>query len=357
LKNFLPYSSLQIITIISIWWLSIAAVQTYVIHLYQINWHFSFIDAAVSATLLTLITISIVFIYKFYQPSYSNHSIRLLLAIALTALYGYILKQVYPFCLYQYTDSISFLEWTMPIRLIIAFLIVGFITILFWLWNGLNEQKENEKRRNSAEQLLKNAELEKLRQQLQPHFLFNSLNSISALAGTKPEIARKMIQQLSDFLRGTIKKDQQKTVPLNEELEHLQLYLEIEKVRFGHRLEVVVENKTEAYVPEIPPLLLQPLVENAIKFGLYGNTGNISIQLVATITNDYLNIRISNPFDSISETSNQGTGFGLSAISRRLFLLYARNDLMQIKKQDGVFTANLIIPQNNLTIKKESEVL
>src|SRR5690606_14447843 len=130
-----------------------------------------------------------------------------------------------------------------------------------------------EKRTKTAQELAREAELSKLRQQLQPHFLFNSLNSISALAGTRPEEARKMIHQLSDFFRSTLKKESQKLIPFSEELEHLTLYLEIEKVRFGHRLRTDVTCSNEALMYRIPPLLLQPIVENAIKFGLYDTLG------------------------------------------------------------------------------------
>ena len=104
------------------------------------------------------------------------------------------------------------------------------------LWFSQKEEKNINERKIDAERLTKEAELFKLRQQLQPHFLFNSLNSINALISVQPEQARKMIQQLSDFLRGTLKKEDQQWVNLSEELQYLQLYLDIEKVRFGHRL-------------------------------------------------------------------------------------------------------------------------
>ena len=94
----------------------------------------------------------------------------------------------------------------MIIRGSIGFLLSGCVTLAFVIWYNWEEQQENEKRKQDAEKLAKDAELFKLRQQLQPHFLFNSLNSINALIGIKPEEARKMVQQLSDFLRGTIKK-------------------------------------------------------------------------------------------------------------------------------------------------------
>ena len=109
------------------------------------------------------------------------------------------------------------------------------------LWYNQQEQKEKDDRKTDAEKLAKEAELFKLRQQLQPHFLFNSLNSINALIGSRPEEARKMVQQLSDFLRGTIKKEETQWVTLQEELQYLQLYLDIEKVRFGNRLATEIE--------------------------------------------------------------------------------------------------------------------
>src|SRR5690606_35869240 len=118
-------------------------------------------------------------------------------------------------------------------------------------------------------ELLRSAELAKLRQQLQPHFLFNSLNSISALAGSKPEEARKMVHQLSEFLRGTLHKDEQTLVPFSDELRHLQLYLDIEKVRFGNRLKTEIDTHETCLNLKLPSLILQPVVENAIKFGLY----------------------------------------------------------------------------------------
>ena len=154
-----------------------------------------------------------------------------------------------------------------------------------------------------------------------------------------------MIQQLSDFLRGTLKKDEQQLVPLLEELEHLKLYLEIEKVRFGHRLDVSITIEPENLVASIPPLLMQPIVENAIKFGLYDTIDEVTIYISAFVKDQYLYVEVKNPFDSITQEANQGTGFGLSSIQRRLFLLYARNDLMTSEKKDNQFITTLKIPQ------------
>src|SRR5438094_1144172 len=129
--------------------------------------------------------------------------------------------------------------------------------MLSLLWYTQQSQQADTQRKLDMERLAREAELNKLRQQLQPHFLFNSLNSISALTGSQPEKARHMIQQLSDFLRGTLRKEDNQWSTLKEELEYLQLYLDIEKVRFGYRLQTNVECEQEALQMKLPSLLLQ----------------------------------------------------------------------------------------------------
>jgi len=207
------------------------------------------------------------------------------------------------------------------------------------------EQKEMDARKMEAEKLAKEAELYKLRQQLQPHFLFNSLNSISALVGARPEQARKMIHQLSDFLRGTLKREEHQLVKLEEELQYLELYLEIEKVRFGHRLSTIIECSDNCKIMKLPSLLLQPIVENAIKFGLYDTTEDITIRITASGKDNYLQVNVENPFDPETSSPKKGTGFGLSSVQRRLYLLFARNDLLETKSENNLFTTIVKIPQ------------
>jgi len=222
---------------------------------------------------------------------------------------------------------------------------LGCVTMISILWFNQLEQKEFEERKSDAEKLAKEAELFKLRQQLQPHFLFNSLNSINALIGTRPEEARKMVQQLSDFLRGTIKKEETQWVTLQEELQYLQLYLDIEKVRFGNRLTTESSIEENSLQLKLPALLLQPIVENAIKFGLYDTTGETLIQLFATIEDKNLIIRVTNPFDPETSSPKLGVGFGLKSIQRRLYLLFARTNLLTTEVKENTFTTIVKIPQ------------
>ena len=327
------------------WWVFWACIQTWVLHHLGLNWNTAVIDSVVSNGLLALACFAAIILYRYYQPGTSNRIYRLVFALSITILYSITFKWIITYLLGADEYYLDFLIKSMPIRSIISLLVLTFLTITNWLLYNIQEQKEKEQRRNDAEQLVKEAELARLRQQLQPHFLFNSLNSISALAGTKPNEARKMIQQLSDFLRGTLKKDEQQTVSLHEEIEHLKLYLEIEKVRFGHRLQVDINMECDNKDVSLPPLLLQPIVENAIKFGLYDTVDDITISISCHFENNYLQVQIKNPFDSDTQQANEGTGFGLSSVQRRLFLLYARNDLMTTEKKNGQFITSLKIPQ------------
>ena len=193
-------------------------------------------------------------------------------------------------------------------------------------------------------ELSREAELSQLRQQLQPHFLFNSLNSINALVVSQPQKARQMVLQLSDFLRGTIRKDLKAWLSLEEELSFLKLYLEIEKVRFGHRLQVEIDVPDQILEMKIPQLLIQPLLENSIKHGLYGVTGEVMISLKAFKEQNYLILKLTNPFDPESPSPG-GTGFGLSSVERRLYLLFGRNDLLEKSSENSLFSIQLKIPQ------------
>ena len=228
-------------------------------------------------------------------------------------------------------------------RFALSVLLIACTGIVGLLWYSLQEQKEAQLRSLKAGQMLKEAELFKLRQQLQPHFLFNSLNSISALTLTDAGRARHMIQQLSDFLRSTLQSNEHQMISLANELHQLTLYLEIEKVRFGHRLQTDIRCSDDTLPLFLPALLLQPVVENAIKFGLYDTLGDVLIKITAMKQAGDLVISISNPFDADTPPV-KGTGFGLESIRRRLYLLFARQDLLQVQLAENIFTVTLVIP-------------
>jgi LytS/YehU family sensor histidine kinase len=284
-------------------------------------------------------------VLSFYLPQKNRYSYILVLVGVLSFLWLIVSRSLLVLAnnvLQNYDQSFS---QSLPIRFAIAFLILGSMALFSVLWYTLQDQQEYNNRRNETERLAKEAELNTLRQQLQPHFLFNSLNSINALIGMKPGEARTMIQQLSDFLRGTLKKEATSLESLQEEMNHLALYLQIEKVRFGYRLTTEIINDLEANDYKLPSMLLQPIVENAIKFGLYDTIGNVTITIKTALVENELIISVKNPFDPATSLPVNGTGFGLSSVKRRLYLIYNRSDLLETTRMANSFITTVKIPQ------------
>lgn len=282
---------------------------------------------------------------RYYLPRQERYWYLLIISLAISAVWLVVVRVLLWLLLNDDEVYITILRQSSFIRYAVAFLMVGCMAMMSLLWYTQQEQKEADARKTEAEKMAKDAELYKLRQQLQPHFLFNSLNSISALTGSQPEKARHMIQQLSDFFRGTLKKDELVWITLKEELEYLQLYLNIEKVRFGYRLNTVVVHDEDVLQMKLPTMLLQPVVENAIKFGLYDTTGEVTITITAKNVNGFLEVTVQNPFDAETSQPLQGSGFGLVSIRRRLFLLFARHDLLTTATENNYFITTVTIPQ------------
>lgn len=303
-------------------------------------------DAAVSQALLLLICLSVIFVFSYYQPKDSLRINRLLIGLGFAFLYIFGLRFIFLEFFQLGVEFDLFLKQSVPIRFLISFLIIAFTVLCVWIWGFNKDEKQARLRKEELEKLKNEAELASIQQQIQPHFLFNSLNSITALIGVNPMQARKMTQQLSDFLRGTIKREEE-TQSLNEELAHLRLYLEIEKVRFGNRLEIKFEVEPATLERPVPVLLLQPIVENSIKFGLYGTIEEVRILFQTKIVDSDLQIMVSNPFDPQGSGTEKGTGFGLSSIKRRLQLIYHRNDLVKTESINNQFVTKILIPSSH----------
>ncbi len=325
-------------------WLVALIIHTVLLFQLGFDFTFSISDALISQTLLAMGILGITFMMRYYRPDRKNlwrlFDWTLVLTAAILFSQQFFLKQ-----LNAEEANVDFIHRTLIIRGVLDWLLLIVATMASWLVSFWSEQQETEKRKQQAERLARESELANLRQQLHPHFLFNSLNSISALVGTRPEEARRMVQQLSDFLRGSMRKDELQSSSFEEELQYLRLYLDIEKVRFGHRLNVDFQIEQTTGNLQLPALLLQPVVENAIKFGLYDTIGTIDIRIKAQHEQGMLVVEVSNPFDPETAVPQKGTGFGLSSVRRRLFLLFSRNDLLSVAQQEKVFTTTIRIPQ------------
>ena len=313
------------------------------LHSFGLSWESGFIDSIVSNLLLVLASLMLINTFKYYLPRKERYGYILGMCGTTSVVWLFITRAVLLLILPE--NYKSFYSDSVYLRLAFGFLILGLMSLLSVLWYTLKDQQQNESRKQEAEKLAKEAELYKLRQQLHPHFLFNSLNSINALIGSRPEEARQMIHQLSDFLRGILRKEENQWVSLNEELQHLQLYLDIEKVRFGHRLTTSIDADEKIREMKIPAMLLQPVVENAIKFGLYDTTETINISIEAVKENDQLILTVQNPFDPTTSLPQKGTGFGLTSVKRRLYLLFARTDLLETSAKDHLFITSIKVPQ------------
>ena len=327
------------------WWLVWSVVHLMVLNSYGASIVQSLTDSVVSNALLAACCLVIANNMKYYLPQKERYWYIVIMGLVLSGIWLFVAKHTLKLIFHGEELYLQLLSNSSALRFMISFLMIGCMAVMGLLWYTLQEQQEANRRKEEAEQLTKDAELLKLRQQLQPHFLFNSLNSISALAGSQPEKARHMVQQLAEFLRGTLRRDEQQWVTLEEEMRHLELYLDIEKVRFGQRLQTSVEMDEAARQMQVPSLLLQPVVENAIKFGLYDTTGEVMIRIEAKAGENKLTLSVTNPYDAETAVSTQGTGFGLASIRRRFFLLFARHDLLDTNAEGNVFTTRLIIPQ------------
>ena len=218
--------------------------------------------------------------------------------------------------------------------------------ILFYEWWFLKNDQRNSndmKRLLHLQENLKNAEIKNIQQNVQPHFLFNSLNSISSLTISSPEEAQKMVVKLSEFLRHSVMKNQKMFSSLKDELEQIERYLGIEQIRFSNRLVFELKHKDENNHLEIPSMLLQPLIENAIKYGLYGQIGKVKITMTCERIKGYLVVTITNPVDE-EHTVKKGTGFGFSSIRQKLYLLFAENNLLTTELKNQIFQTELKIP-------------
>jgi two-component system LytT family sensor kinase len=325
-------------------WLLWTVVHSLMLRNFGLNWDIIVADSVGSNALLSAASLLIIHTLGFYRPEKRKYIYLLVWCLVISVIWAAVVKLILVNVFPGNDAYTSFVLKSMPLRFDLAFLITGCTAITSNMWYDLQEKKMNESMKADAEKLARDAELYKLRQQLNPHFLFNSLNSISALAGNHPEQARKMIHQLSEFLRGALKKEDHQLISLSEELQHLGLYLEMEKVRFGHRLATEIQHDDRSGSFLIPPMLLQPIVENAIKFGLYDTIEDVTIRIEASATDEFLNVRVENPFDRDTAVPRQGTGFGLNSVKRRLFLLFGRNDLLTVTTKENLFITIVKIP-------------
>jgi two-component system sensor histidine kinase AlgZ len=198
--------------------------------------------------------------------------------------------------------------------------------------------------------LARDAELKALKAQVNPHFLFNSLNSISALTSVDPARAREMCILLAEFLRMTLGLGEKASVPLSEELSLLHRYLAIERVRFGARLQMEEDLQEVSKSIQLPPLLLQPLVENAVTHGIANLTDGGTVRLSGQSYNGRVLLAIENSFDPESAPMRKG-GLGLKNVRERLEARFGKEANMRVSAEAGKFRVELSFPVDPEEVK------
>ena len=203
--------------------------------------------------------------------------------------------------------------------------------------------REAERQRLELEVLTREAELRALRAQIDPHFLYNSLNSISALTGADPAGARRMCVLLGDFLRNTLSVSEHREIPLAQELALADRFLDIEQVRFGSRLRIERQIDGSATACRVPALILQPLVENAVAHGIASLLDGGTIRLDVSRRNGSLTIEIENPRDA-DAPARKTPGVGLENVRRRLAATFGTAARLQTREAPDRFSVELELP-------------
>jgi sensor histidine kinase YesM len=232
---------------------------------------------------------------------------------------------------------------------VIANSFYSFIYLFIWnciyfIYHYITETRQQQVDTLKLETLVKSLELKTIKSHINPHFIFNALNSIRALIDENPERARHAVTALSNILRSSMLTDQQETISLEKELNIVQDYLALEQIRFEDRLSVIYEIDDETLDNMIPPMMLQMLVENAIKHGISKLVEGGVVKIISKEENGFFSLIVQNTGHFESRLNQDG--FGIQSTESRLRLIFGESASFNIfEKEDSIVEAKVIIPQ------------
>ena len=331
-------------------WMLIAAVHMAVLYsFYNVDFLFALGDSLVFNILFAVLGISIWYLVKFngikLQDYYRIGLTNLTGAFFLISIWMYsgfsLMKIFFSIEKEHFLSFDNSITW----RIATGFLYYLVLSLVYYLFIYYENLQERITKEVELKNLVREAELNALKSQINPHFLFNSLNSISSLTITDPPKAQEMIIKLSAFLRYSLSLDEKQTTSFRQELQNCEYYLEIEKIRFGEKLNYKKKIEPGCESMKVPNLILQPLLENAIKHGVYESVDQITIEISCKKQNGNLEITLQNDFDP-EYVPKKRSGIGLKNLRDRLFLIYNKKNLMKIIRTENKFIVLLIIPQN-----------
>lgn len=243
----------------------------------------------------------------------------------------------------RFQNSATIFGATTTLLVVFSLLLFSLAVVVHYLFIAAAASREAEKRAYELRILAQEAELKALRTQIDPHFLFNSLNSISSLVVSDPKQAREMCIRLADFLRRSLRLGALEHIALAEEIALAEAYLAVEQVRFGQRLRVVCSVDEECGKWQIPPLILLPLVENAIRHGIDHLPQGGTVAVRAARRGGRLYLTVENPCDQ-DRSSSAGEGIGLTNLRRRLDTGYDLEALLKVRESNERFQVEISLP-------------
>jgi len=315
---------------------------------YDLDLVYSVVDAVISALVFFAISAGFGFTAKFVQLDFSKLFKFLSIHFLAAAVVSYTWLLVTGFLIGTILEKFSINYSFFDSSSIERFLIVALVYLLMIAYNYLVISYDNYKEKVREEADLRNliteAEIKTLKFQINPHFIFNSLNSIAALTSIDPDKAREMVIKLADFLRYTLSTNSKQMNSLRDELDNIEKYLSIEKIRFGDKFIYRFDVSEDLLDSTVPNMVLQPVFENAIKYGVYENLEQTSINTRAVSGNGYLVITIENSLEDEPKKEIRGEGVGLRNIQERLRLIYNQSNLIRTEKGNKIFRVILKIP-------------
>lgn len=331
-----------------IFWIILSVIQFFLdLRVFEANMSIALVDVIISNLIYSLLGLGIWYVVLGGNSEKRNQMYlvlyHLFAMLFIISFWLWATNQI-DVALFNDDDIKQHMKKVLPGKAGLGALIYILISVFYYSFYYYDRLKEKSKEETRLKELITQTQLSELKSQINPHFLFNSLNSVSYLTITEPEKAQDMVIKLSTFLRYSLKHKENQLVSLSQEMEHIKLYLDIEKVRFGDKLQAVFEI-TDCQGCQIPNMILQPLYENAIKYGVYETTKQVVIHTEARKIDNKLFFSITNNYDQ-DAISKKGEGIGLINIRKRLGLVYGDTTLMQVKNENEIFTVTLTIPQN-----------
>ena len=344
-----PLAGKAIYLYLLIWGLIIAIHALLLHQLYGFNYLMSVTDGLVFYTPLAGFGLTLYFLVRYFKGTRGfafNNILTHLVTVVIIALFVSLAWRESMKLVAKSPLEVNYVQENFGWHVVSGALLLVIVLIFYYLMDNQYHMRIRENREKALQSLLRDTEMEMLRFQVNPHFIFNSLNSISALTMENPQQAQEMVLRLSEFFRNALSTNRQKNHTLREELKQIDLYLQIEQVRFGDRLQLVNEVDEKCLDRQVPALILQPLYENAIKYGLYEELEVTQVHTVIKCVESGIKISISNPYDSTIPV-RKGRGIGLKNVRSRLELMYHIPDLVTIEKKKNSFTVHLFSPALN----------